>query len=302
MHRGTLGLLEYRWRLYVYTGSERSTISRLPIDNVIFRHKMMASKSLPTGLNTVEPKLGTMLPHRPPHPSFTMEDSPPSHLPPKQDDEEKKIQLDEDENPYDEQGEEQSTSSFIQSIKKVFAPCVGVVDAASFMMANCRGEKETQYETYDMNLNGPDLVETVMGLRQRNAPMNEMKVQKRQGETLVFHATAGFDDDVSAISSHTLEEMERSRMFTNGIGQSHIMAPPKQPPRTMRQNILPPSMKGRKSRVAAGPHKQPWTMMQRPTNQTKNDDVDDNASNGVSTSGSESSADAKPTAIKRVVV
>jgi hypothetical protein len=267
-----------------------------------YTSEMKDTQSLPKRDATMEQKLRIISSHPPSHQTFR--DLPP-HLPPTkehQEEEEKILHSEDDDNQFgvDEEG---STSSFIQSIKKVFAPCVGLVDVASFIMGNCRGEKGTPYEPYDMNLSGPDPMEIVMKLRQRNAAaMNDRKVQKRQGETLEFRAVTVFDDDVSAISAHTLEEMERSQISSNGIGKFHVMAPTKQPRRT-RQNMLPPSMNGHDSRVANLPDtQQPWTMMQSAMNQTRNDDVDDNVSQGVSTSGSESSADAEPTTTNRVVV
>lgn len=223
-----------------------------------------------------------------------MIDSSSPHLPAEaeQEGEEERRPLPEEDEINDATKEKGATSTFIDSIKKIFAPCVGVVDAASIIMGNCRGEKDPAYEPYDLNLHGGDPLDVVMRLRERNAALN-VKLQKRQGETLEFRSNGGFDDDVSAISAHTLEEMDRLRMSVKDIGHLHLMPKKSRRPKVNSLSEIE-TTKSQYSRSAFTNEKL-WTM-QRPMNRTSND-VDD-LSNGVSTSGSESSAEAEPTTAK----
>jgi hypothetical protein len=110
-------------------------------------------------------------------------------------------------------------TDFLESVKQMFAPCGGVVDVATFILGNCRGATRSSTVAGD----GGDILrcggggahatsdDIVFKLRERGAAAFS-STQRRQGETLEFPANGGFDDDVSAISAHTLEEMERRRL------------------------------------------------------------------------------------------
>ena len=115
---------------------------------------------------------------------------------------------------YDAQ--ESPAAAFVDSVKKFFAPCVGVVDAASVLIGECR-PKLSKYDTCDPNQQ-PDNVadDVIMRLRERNGGFAQQSVRRRS-ETLEIptHGMLFDDDDVSAISSHTLEEMERLRQVQN---------------------------------------------------------------------------------------
>lgn len=101
-------------------------------------------------------------------------------------------------------------AGFIDSMKKFFAPCVGAVDAASVYIEECQPSK---YETCDLNQQDNVADDVIMRLRERNGGIGQHG-GKRRNDTLEI-PTNGIlfdDDDVSAISAHTLEEMERLRI------------------------------------------------------------------------------------------
>jgi len=116
-------------------------------------------------------------------------------------------------------------AGFIDSVKKFFAPCVGAVDAASIYIGECR---PSNLDQYDSNEQGENVAEDViMRLRKRNAGFGQ-QTMKRRSETLEI-PTNGIlfdDDDVSAISSHTLEEMERLRLAQNRSAKFHLSPKP----------------------------------------------------------------------------
>jgi hypothetical protein len=111
--------------------------------------------------------------------------------------------------------------------------------------------------------------------------------RRRQGETLEFPVNGGFDDDVSAISAHTLEEMERLEMMTKSMNLSATGAAtvPSSIKKGAKKSIKKP-VKGQK--LASPPVKVrdlDWTyQVQRQNSNTS-------MSLGVSTSGSASSAE-----------
>mmetsp|Transcript_21471 Transcript_21471/g.40094 ORF Transcript_21471/g.40094 Transcript_21471/m.40094 type:complete len:280 (-) Transcript_21471:412-1251(-) len=191
--------------------------------------------------------------------------------------------------PNGQQMNEDPASTFIDSVRRVFAPCVGVVDAASFLMGHCRFGKEGYETAYDMKPGGDSGV--VMKLRERNGVIHKA-VQKRQGETLEIPANGGFDDDVSAISAHTLEEMERLQLAQKK-SKMHMLTPPKTSTRSRKPNqsssrVASNRPRGTKSvskkaTRAAFTNTQLWTIS-RPTMGKNEEDV----SIGVSTSGSSS--------------
>ena len=137
-----------------------------------------------------------------------------------------------------------SASAFINSVKNIFAPCVGAVDAASLFMDDCRPSK---FDTWNTNqhvgggnnniINNDNIAEDViMRLRERNGAYTSKQAMNRQkrGKTLEIPTHSGMmfdDDDVSAISAHTLEEMELLRMAQKskrgaGISNIHMSPPP----------------------------------------------------------------------------
>lgn len=93
----------------------------------------------------------------------------------------------------------QESEGFLGStVKTVFGHCVGIVDVASIVLASCRGESEEGENS--------DKVSPILEL---GLSKSSKKSRKRQGDTLEFPTNGGFEDDVSALSARTLEEMER---------------------------------------------------------------------------------------------
>jgi hypothetical protein len=92
-------------------------------------------------------------------------------------------------------------NGLMEQVKKLVGSCGAVVDVASIFFQNtCCGETTEDYQVDNFPL-------------QNN---NGSRTKRRQGATLEFSARAGFeDDDVSAISAHTLEEMERKNMLNH---------------------------------------------------------------------------------------
>ena len=114
-----------------------------------------------------------------------------------------------------------SAAALIDSVKQFFAPCVGAVDAASVYIGNCRPSDE------DPNGQGENIAEDViMRLRKKHGGFHEQNV-KRRSELLEIptHGVLFDDDDVSAISAHTLEEMERLRLAQQGKLSNFQMSP-----------------------------------------------------------------------------
>ncbi|KAG7357233.1 hypothetical protein IV203_001921 [Nitzschia inconspicua] len=175
---------------------------------------------------------------------------------------------------------EDSAASFIESVRKVFAPCVGVVDAASILMGNCRFSKDS----FDTGEGG-------MANRLKTGAMQK-SVQKRQGETLEIPANGGFDDDVSAISAHTLEEMERSRQAKRN-SRMQLLTPTNtgstsRRPKVTHHRSRPPGTARSDFKTSGGAitNHQLWTMPQP--------HLEEECSVGVSTSGSSSAEDDPP--------
>lgn len=191
---------------------------------------------------------------------------------------------------------EASATSFIASVQKVFAPCVGVVDAASLFMGNCRFGKDAYHDAGDrMRLR-------TTGMHQQQQKLN----QKRQGETLEIPSHGGFfDDDVSAISAHTLEEMERLRQahHQNNPSKLQMLTPPnhkyisgsssnhnrkKGPPyRPRGTHSANRSDFGNAARGAFSSKQQLWDMHPQPPHPSEEEEC----SIGASTSGSSSAED-----------
>lgn len=119
---------------------------------------------------------------------------------------------------------ESPATAFIDSVKKFFAPCVGAVDAASVYIGECRPGNLDSCEPMD---DGENVAEDViMRLRERNGGFSQQTI-KRRSDTLEIptHGMLFDDDDVSAISSHTLEEMERLRLAQNSRLSNFHMSP-----------------------------------------------------------------------------
>jgi len=153
-------------------------------------------------------------------------------------------------------------SAFIDSMKNFFAPCVGAVDAASLYIGECRSSK---YETYETNQQGGDnnnnvAEDVIMRLRQRNGAFNKQAAKQKRGETLEIptHGMLLDDDDVSALSAHTLEEMERLRTVQNKrISNFHMSPPPKTNYRNNKSssnNIIRPKSRHQKQQSAQSQH------------------------------------------------
>ena len=159
---------------------------------------------------------------------------------------------------------ESSAAAFIDSVKKFFAPCVGVVDAASLYIGECR---PSNFDTFDPNEKGENVAEDViMKLRERNGGFKQQAV-KRRSETLEIptHGMLFDDDDVSAISSHTLEEMERLRMAQNSRLSNFQMSPNINHNRIMRPkagNQLSGQKSGAQSTVSS--NNQNWEIKKSP--------------------------------------
>jgi hypothetical protein len=163
-----------------------------------------------------------------------------------------------------------------ESAVKIFGPCVGDVDFTSFFQNSCRAPTA---EGVNKVADGNQILK--MKLR-KPAP----KSRKRQGETLEFPVNGGFDDDVSAISAHTLEEMERLEMMTKSMGLSATVAAavPSSIKRDAKKSIKKP-VEGQQLAPPVKVRDLEWTyQVQRP-------DSDESMSIGVSTSGSASSAE-----------
>lgn len=83
------------------------------------------------------------------------------------------------------------------TVKTVLGQCAGFVDVAAFVIHSCRGEDSDD----------PNKSSGILGpFFQSDMPR---KTRRKQGGTLEFPADGGFEDDVSALSANTLDEMEK---------------------------------------------------------------------------------------------
>lgn len=96
------------------------------------------------------------------------------------------------------QSENRDDTFLSNTVKTFIGQCAGFVDVASFVIQSCRGDGDSQ-QNRESHILGP-MFEPRRGLR---------KVRRRQGGTLEFPADGCFEDDVSALSANTLDEMER---------------------------------------------------------------------------------------------
>ena len=102
-----------------------------------------------------------------------------------------------------------------QFLRQLFGSCGGMVDAAVFLFqATCRGQEGKEDAA---NQGGEQHQFLRMPNRRRAYPTPGGTRAKRQGETLEFPTQGGFDDDVSALSAHTLEEMERNNVISRAM-------------------------------------------------------------------------------------
>lgn len=190
---------------------------------------------------------------------------------------------------------ESPARSFIDSVKKFFAPCVGAVDAASLYIGECR---PSNLDSCDLNDKGENIAEDVIArLRERNGGFKQQTV-KRRSETLEIptHGMLFDDDDVSAISSHTLEEMERLRMGQNSRFSNFHILPNSNYSKfeSKTSNIMRPKPTDRSAGQIAGSHgnahvkKQAWNIQKSPVTNKAAGSTND-LSICVSTSDSSSS-------------
>lgn len=176
--------------------------------------------------------------------------------------------------PTENENGESAEDGLWESAVKIFSPCVGVVDFASIFIQNCRTQS-----TEDMK-KGVD-GQPVLKMKLRRPAQQQSR--RRQGETLEFPVNGGFDDDVSAISAHTLEEMERFEKLSKDMGLLPPLAIPgpsyskKSTKPDNNGQILSPGVKVRDFGD--------WAYPVRRTNSNTS------VSLGVSTSGSASSAE-----------
>ena len=160
-------------------------------------------------------------------------------------------------------------AALIDSVKQFFAPCVGAVDAASLYIGECRPSSDL-----DPNDQGDNIAEDViMRLRERNGGFRQHTVRRRS-ETLEIptHGMLFDDDDVSAISSHTLEEMERLRLAQNSRLSSFQISPSSNysSVESAASNILRPKL------TVGGQKAEAWNIQKSlASNETPTDATDD---------------------------
>jgi hypothetical protein len=163
-----------------------------------------------------------------------------------------------------------------ESAVKIFGPCVGDVDFSSFFQNSCQAPTA---QAVNKVAEGNRILKMKL---KKPSPRSK----KRQGETLEFPKNGGFDDDVSAISAHTLEEMERLEMMTKSMGLSATVAAeaPSRTKRDAKKSIKNP-VEGQQLAPPVKVRDLEWTyQVQQPVS-------DESISIGVSTSGSASSAE-----------
>lgn len=170
-----------------------------------------------------------------------------------------------------EEKEEVPETRMDEFLRHLFGSCGGVVDVATLILqATCRGQARAEAKR--------EAEQQQKILRQRY--MAAGIKTKRQGGTLEFSTQGGFDDDVSALSAHTLEEMERIDTVAKVLEKP--LAPI--PSRTLRGSTCTPQMSDQeldKNTAPLSSQGTSWTY-QIVSRQTSND----SRSIGVSTSGS----------------
>ena len=177
---------------------------------------------------------------------------------------------------FDSEGDDGEETFFSQTVKTFLGHCGGFVDAASFVIQSCQGDGDCQ-QTRDSYILG------TLFERKRES----RKVRRRQGGTLEFPADSGFEDDVSALSASTLEEMELLSPKVSKRGSSRRGRHDGRNQPYPGQQLVPPleTVEERSWNVRA---KDAWVMnMQRESS-------DPEMSLGVATSGSGSTPDERP--------
>ena len=174
----------------------------------------------------------------------------------------------------DGEGSDDANDGFFEKVRSALVSC-GVADVASYLMqSGCRGEgsaakDETEQQTSrQMNTRKP-------------SPATDLRTKRRQGATLEFHSQGGFDDDVSAISAHTLEEMEMLERFKN----KKQLLPPGWAPVAPSSGFIKPMLSNKKRASPTAQKDLDW-MYQIPRRNSNT-----SISLGVSTSGSASSGE-----------
>ena len=189
-------------------------------------------------------------------------------------------------NQQQQQQECSSNDNLLESaMKSIFGTCIGAVDMASYMIQNtCGGNEEV-----NNNKAGTAGDNAVPVLKLRKPVPNSAHVKRRQGDTLEFPANWNgvFDDDVSAISALTLEEMEKLQIFRK---QNNIHVNPKNG-RTKTPPMTSKTLSKKKNAIQKSNNiSKDWAYeMKRPPSAASSADP----SLGVSTSGSASSGDAE---------
>jgi hypothetical protein len=115
--------------------------------------------------------------------------------------------------------EEEPSEGFLgNAVKNIFGPCVGMVDVASlFIQGSCRGPTAGGAKRA---AEGKPVLGMSMG-----KPAPSRRTRRQEGETLEFASDGHFDDDLSAISAHTLEEMERLQALSKNTRLPTLSAP-----------------------------------------------------------------------------
>ena len=166
--------------------------------------------------------------------------------------------------------------AFVEStVDHLFGKCVGIVDTASGVFQRCKGHSNAKTrEEFDAS--------RLFAARKNRS----RRMRRRQGHTLEVPAHGEFEDDVSALSANTLEEMERlakhmARRAKRGQQTTTNLKNP-----LPGQQLVPPSIRTDRSTDQLSPPasvRDSWTYsVQRATSYT-------DQSIAVSTSGSSSS-------------
>jgi hypothetical protein len=174
----------------------------------------------------------------------------------------------------DGEGCDDPNAGFFDKVRSMLLSC-GAVDIASYLMqSGCRGEASVAKDETEQQ-----------AIRQMNtrkpSPASDLRTKRRQGATLEFPSQRGFDDDVSAISAHTLEEMERFEVLKN----AKQLRPPAGAPVAPSSGFIKPMVSSKKRASPTTQQNLDWTY------QIPRSNSNTSISLGVSTSGSASSGE-----------
>jgi hypothetical protein len=175
---------------------------------------------------------------------------------------------------HKEMGSDDANDGFFEKISSMLVAC-GVADVASFLMrSGCRGEGSAAKDEAEQ--------QTIRQMNMRKpSPAIDLRTKRRQGATLEFHSQGGFDDDVSAISALTLEEMERFELLKS----KKQLLPPSGAPVAPSSGFIKPMVSSKKRASPTTQKNLDWTY------QIPRMDSNTSISLGVSTSGSASSGE-----------